>query len=99
MNQYFIWAASWLHVHFRSRYSRQPLRLCLYSINTLLWLQLQQSALQGRHVQQSDVEPFCYKPAPPTIPPMVPTEMTRIALAPKGGGENFWMDLGGGVRC
>lgn len=48
-------------------------------------------------MQQSDEEPFCYERASPTIPPMVPTEMTCITRAPKGGGENFWIVGGGGV--
>lgn len=57
----------------------------------------QQCVGQGRRMQQSDVEPFCYERASQTIRLMVPTQTTCITLVPKGRGENF--GCFGGLGC
>lgn len=70
INQYFILAARSLHVHCRSRYNATAyLLVCvLLQHSFMVWtVSCQQNVGQGRRVQQSGVEPFCYERASQTI--------------------------------
>lgn len=94
MNQYFTCAL-------QVQVQRPSLSACVSTPSTLFYgLNCSRASSKVTACNNQTWNPSVTSEPPRTIPPMVPTEMTCIALAPKGGRENVWMDLwrGEGVR-